>query len=189
MVLEAFAVAFGLAFLSEIADKTQLVILGLALKYRAHWKVFAGAIGAHAFMDGIAIALGAWFGFSLPLNVIKILTGTIFIVLGMWELYKIYLRRTKQKQEKVSDRTPLAASFLIVVASEFGDKTQIVSGLLSAKYLAPFTIFLGTVFALGLVIGLNVFVGSKIAEKIPRKTLKMSIAVLFMLFGIITLIF
>lgn len=189
MVLEAFAVAFGLAFMSEIGDKTQLVILGLALNYRAHWKVFAGALSAHAFMDGIAIALGAWFGLSLPSNAIKILIGIIFIALGLLELYKVYLRKAEQKEKRILDKMPFAASFLIVMISEFGDKTQIVSGLLSAKYLAPLIIFAGTVLALGLVIGLNVFVGSKIAEKIPRKTLKMSIAVLFMLFGITTLIF
>lgn len=186
--VEPFAAAFGIALLSEIADKTQLVILGLALRYHAPWKVFYGALGAHALMDGIAIALGAWFGFFLPANIIKIFIAALFIALGLWEFYKIYARKTKHEKKEVLSKAPLAASFLVVMASELGDKTQIASGLLSAKYLEPAAIFIGAVLALGLVIGLNVLIGKKIAEKIPRKTLKTAVAALFMLFGLLTLI-
>jgi len=78
--------------------------------------------------------------------------------------------------------------FLTVLLSEFGDKTQIASGLLAAKYLVPITIFIGFVLALAIVIGLNVFVGSKVAERIPRRTIKIITAVLFLLFGILTLL-
>ncbi|MBI2652481.1 TMEM165/GDT1 family protein [Candidatus Woesearchaeota archaeon] len=78
---------------------------------------------------------------------------------------------------------------MIVLISEFGDKTQIASALLSAKYLAPTLVFIGTVMGLALVISLNVFIGSKLAEKIPRKTIKITIAMLFIIFGILTIIF
>ena len=189
VLIEPFVAAFGLALISEIADKTQLVILGLALKYRAPWKVFAGAIGAHAFMDGIAIALGAFFGFTLPSNVIKIFVGTLFIALGLWALTKLYIKKSEEKDKKTGSKTPLTASFLTVLVSEFGDKTQIASGLLAAKYLVPISIFIGTVLALALVISLNVFVGSKVAKKIPAKTLKITTAMLFIIFGIVTIIF
>lgn len=192
-LLEPFAAAFILALVSEIADKTQFVILGLALQYRSPWQVFAGALIAHAIMDGLAILLGAYLGFSLPFTLIKTAIGIIFILFGVGTLAKIYLFAGRKKQKKeISTATVAGAfvtSFLTVLLSEFGDKTQIASGLLSARYLAPLPIFVGFVAALAVAIGLNVFIGSKVAERLPQKTIKFATAVLFILFGLFTLLF
>lgn len=187
-MIEPFAAAFILALISEIADKTQLVILGLALKYKSSLNVFLGALLAHASMDGFAILLGTFFGLSLPSDLIKNIIGTIFIALGIWSFIKLYMKKTKREQKEVG-KNAFSASFLIVMISEFGDKTQIASGLLAAKYLAPVPILLGFILALAIAIGINVFIGSKIAEKIPRKAIKIITAILFILFGIVTLIF
>ena len=184
---EPFIIAFVLALISEIADKTQLVILGLALKYKSPFKVFSGALLAHAFMDGIAIILGAFFGFTLSSILVKNLVGILFIVLGSWGFYKLY-RKTHKKEREISGTTPFTVSLLTVMISEFGDKTQIASGLLSAKYLVPIPIFIGFVLALAIAIGFNVFVGSKIAQKLPRRTIKIITAVLFILFGVFILL-
>ena len=188
MTSEPFVAAFILALISEIADKTQLVILGLAIKYKSPFKVFSGALLAHAVMDGIAIALGAFFAFSLSLSLIKNGVGTLFILLGIWALLKFYFKKSKAKDKEILSKTPFTTSFLIILLSEFGDKTQIASGLLAAKYLVPIPIFIGFVAALAIVIGLNVFVGSKVAERMPRKTIKIATAILFILFGIFTLL-
>ena len=193
-MLEPLVAAFVLAFISEIADKTQLVILGLALKFRSPFKVFAGALLAHAFMDGAAIILGTFFGFSLSSSLIRKVIGVVFILLGGWGLAKLYFRRqdergSVQKERNALGATALASSFLTVMLSEFGDKTQIASGLLAAKYLMPLSIFIGFVLALSIAIGLNVFVGSRIAKRLPRKTIKMVAASLFILFGVFSLVY
>ena len=188
MMNEPFIIAFVLALISEIADKTQLVIPGLALKYNSPLKVFSGALLAHAFMDGIAILLGAFFGFTLSSVLVKNSVGTVFIILGLWGFYKLY-RKTHRKESRIPGKTPFTISLLTVMISEFGDKTQIASGLLSAKYLVPIPIFMGFVLALAAAIGFNVFVGSKIAQKLPRRTIKMITAVLFVLFGLFALVY
>jgi putative Ca2+/H+ antiporter (TMEM165/GDT1 family) len=187
-MIEPFITAFTLALISEIADKTQLVILSLALKYRSPFKVFSGALLAHAFMDGIAILMGVLFGFSLSSDLIKNLTGLLFILLGTRTFAKVYSKEGGKEEKEIRDRTPLVASFLTVLLSEFGDKTQIASGLLAAKYLTPIPVFLGVVLALAMAIGLNVFVGSRIAQSIPRKKIKIGTAILFILFGMFTLL-
>lgn len=187
-MLEAFFIALLFTFLSEIADKTQLVILGLALRYRASLQVFLGALIAHSFMDGIAIFLGYFFGFSVKTNLIKILTGMAFILLGLYGLYKIYFKTSKKEEKKIEGKAPFVVAFLTVMLSEFGDKTQISSGLLAAKYLLPWHILIGVILALVLAIGLNVFIGAKIAQKLPAKTIKIAISLLFILFGIINLL-
>lgn len=190
-MLNAFFVALFFTFISEIADKTQLVILSIALKYKASLQVFLGALLAHSFMDGIAIALGHFFGFKLPTNAIKAIIGIGFIVLGIYGLLKPYIKKVKKaKKEKkeLQSKIPFAVSFLTVLVSEFGDKTQISSGLLAAKYLLPWHIFIGAFSALVFAIGLNVFIGAKIAERLPAKTIKTATNVLFILFGIISLL-
>ena len=187
-MLEAFFVALLFTFISEIADKTQLVILGLALKYKASFQVFIGALIAHSFMDAIAIVVGYFFSFQIQTNMLKIIVGIAFILLGIYGLVKIYRKKIKKQEKEVEGRTPFVMAFLTVMLSEFGDKTQISSGLLSAKYLLPFHIFFGAVIALALVIGLNVFIGARIAEKLPAKTIKIATSVLFILFGIISLL-
>ncbi|MBI2102097.1 TMEM165/GDT1 family protein [Candidatus Woesearchaeota archaeon] len=185
---EAFFVALLFTFISEIADKTQLVILGLALRYKAYFQVFIGALLAHSFMDGIAILLGYFFSFQIQTNILKIIVGISFVLLGAYGLVKPYIKKSKKKHETTEGKSPFAVSFITVLLSEFGDKTQVSSGLLAAKYLLPFHIFIGAFTALALVIGLNVFIGAKVAEKLPAKTIKVATSVLFILFGIINLL-
>ncbi|MBI2658889.1 TMEM165/GDT1 family protein [Candidatus Woesearchaeota archaeon] len=187
-MLDAFFIALFFTFISEIADKTQLVILGLALKYKAAMQVFLGALIAHSFMDGIAILLGYFFGFQIQSNLVKILIGIAFILLGIYSLLKPYIKKHQKEKKKIEGKLPFAVAFLTVLLSEFGDKTQISSGLLAAKYLLPWHIFIGAFFALALAIGLNVFIGAKIAKKIPAKKIKIAASVLFILFGMISLL-
>ena len=188
-MIEPFIVAFTLALISEIADKTQLVILGLALKYKSSLRVFLGALLAHTLMDGIAITFGTVFGVNLPYVLIKNLIGILFISIGLWSIFKLYYKKSKKGEKEISCRNAFTASFLLVLLSEFGDKTQIASGLLAAKYLVPLPILMGFILALAIAIGLNVFVGKKIAGKIPRKAIIISGSILFILFGIFSLIF
>jgi putative Ca2+/H+ antiporter (TMEM165/GDT1 family) len=186
-MVQPILIAFVLALISEIADKTQLVILGLALKYKSPVKVFSGALLAHAIMDGIAIFIGAVLGFSINAVFIKYVVSALFIFLGVRTLIRLYSKPNKKEKEAPASKNPFIASFLLVFISEFGDKSQIAAGLLAAKYLVPVPIFIGFVLALAAAIGFNVFIGSKIAERLPRRTIKLVTGILFMLFGVVSL--
>lgn len=187
--MEAFIATLILIFLSEIVDKTQLVILAIAMEYKSPLKVSLGALMAHAIMDGFAIILGLYISFTWAQNIIKPTIGILFILLGIQSLTKLHRGKSSEKDDKTSYKDPLIASFLTVMLSEFGDKTQITSGLLAARYKAPITVFTATVIGLALVIGINVFIGTRIAERMPRKTIKTATAILFIFFGVFTLIF
>src|SRR3989338_2415530 len=123
-MINAFFIALIFTFVSEIADKTQLVILGLALRYKAYFQVFLGALLAHSFMDAIAIVLGYFFSFQIQTNMLKIIVGISFVLLGIYGLVKIYQRKTKKQEKKIRGKAPFVISFLTVMLSEFGDKTQ-----------------------------------------------------------------
>lgn len=185
--IQALLISFLFTFLSEVADKTQLIILGIALKYKSPTKVFLGALSAHFIMDAVAIFIGIYFGI-LIISFVKYAVGAIFILLGIWQISKIHFIKGKKKEREIPKKGAFVASFLTILISEFGDKTQITAGLLAAKYQLPIQILIGAIAALALAIGLNVFIGSKIAEKLPRKWIKIATALLFVTFGILTLI-
>ena|SRR3989344_2410572 len=197
MILEPLTASFIASLLGEIADKTQLIILGFALKYKAPWKVFFGGLAGHAMMDGVAIMLGFYFGTLFLGEWIKWVVGILFILLGAWTLAKPYLKKPKKEEKdvvkKIKSSAPFAVTFLAVLFTEIGDKTQIATGLLgaefSASYIGPLMVFIGATLGLALTIGLNVFVGSKLAERLPKKAIKITTAVLFILFGVFTLFF
>ncbi|MFQ6076663.1 MAG: TMEM165/GDT1 family protein [Candidatus Bathyarchaeia archaeon] len=185
-MIDIFVASFALALLSEMADKTQLVILGLGLRYKAPLMVFIGELSAHAVMDGIAIALGGAFGSFLPFNIIKYVTGAAFIVAGLIML----VRGEKEEHKERIHRNALVAAFLTVMLSEFGDKTQIASGLLAARYLVPLPVLLGTVSALAVAIGVNVFLGGKVAkQEWAEEILEKVSPLLFIVFGVIAIVF
>lgn len=180
-MLEPLIVSFLLVLLSEIVDKTQLVILGLAIKYSSPMNVFAGALLAHALMDSFAILIGTFAGFVIP-SYVKIIVGIAFIFVGLWGL-----REKEEKKKKIKAGTAFYASFAAVFMSEFGDKTQIASGLLAARYLLPIHVFIGIFAALAIAIGVNVFFGRKIAKKLPKEYIEKVSALLFIIFGFATL--
>src|SRR3989338_4680331 len=184
-MLDAFIAAFLATFLSEVADKTQLVLAGLAVRYRSPLQIFLGALLAHSFMDVLAIVAGSFFGFEFPKKEVSLVVGTLFIVLGIWKWVGAYKKKS-DKEEKTKAGSPFIVAFLLIAVSEFGDKTQIAAALLAAQYLAPLTILAGVVLALILAIGLNVFLLGKLAQKLPRKTMQMLTAALFILFGILS---
>jgi len=190
-MLDAFLTSMFVVFLSEIADKTQLVIFALGMKYKKPWRVFAGALTAHAFMDGIAILIGAYSVITFPSNILSLVIGISFMALGLWGLLKKYLPRKKEEKKKAKLNFPfgaMLASFILITMSEMGDKSQIASGILAASFKEPLFVFLGSVSALAIAIGLNLFLGKKIAEKLPERTIKILTSLLFIAFGLVTLL-
>lgn len=189
-MLDAFLTSMFVVFLSEIADKTQLVIFALGMKYKKPWRVFAGALTAHAFMDGIAILIGAYSVITFPSDTLSLIVGISFLALGLWGLLKRYLPKKKEEKKKSKLDFPFGAmltSFILITMSEMGDKSQIASGILSASFREPLFVFLGSVSALAIAIGLNLFLGKKIAKQLPEKTIKILTSLLFIAFGLVTL--
>ncbi|MEM4335832.1 MAG: TMEM165/GDT1 family protein [Candidatus Anstonellales archaeon] len=187
-MLEPLIATFVLVLISEIADKSQLVILGLALKYKSPVKIFLIGLSAQVLMDVLGILVGALFSFYLPFDLIKILIAVLFILFGLWTFAQPYLIRVKRNKKKISTKLPLATLFLTVFISEFGDKTQITSGLLAARYQSPILVLLGLISALALVIAIYVSIGTKLAERIPSKAINAITSILFILFGLFSLL-
>jgi putative Ca2+/H+ antiporter (TMEM165/GDT1 family) len=187
MVVEIFITVFVLIFLAELVDKTELAILSMALHFKDKVKVFMGAWLSHVLLDGIAILLGVEFTKFIQIDAVKIIFGTIFMVIGAHTF--IHRNRHDGGKMKLGNRA-FMATFLAVSASEFGDKSQVASAVLGGIYNQdPFIVFLGAITALAVVIYLNVFVGSKLARKLPKKEITALSGILFFIFGVLFIVY
>lgn len=169
--------SFLIVGLSEAADKTQLLILALAIKYKQPLPVFLGAFLAHSLLDGGAAIIGGFLG---KIAWIEPYAGIAFIVTGFWYFIG------EHEEKKAKRTTPFWGTFSLIALSELGDKTQITTGLLATTY-SPLLVWLGASIALALAIGINVTLSGWIAKKIKEEYLQYAAGIMVIGFGIMTL--
>lgn len=175
--------SFVIVALAEFGDKTQVAIISLSAKHRPR-SVFAGAVLAFALIDGVCALIGGAIAPFVPAFWVSLVAGIAFIIFGIYTLLpkKSGIVRIKEHSKVVT------TSFLLISALEFGDKTQLAIIALSAEYAAPFQVFLGVMFALTLLTGLESLLGSVVSRYISERYIKIGAALIFILFGALFLV-
>lgn len=182
--MEALLASLALVALGEIGDKTQLLSFALATRYRAHWPILAGITLATLINHGLSAWLGVWLANLVPMNWLQIFLGASFIALGLWML-------VPDKDEELGNGRswgPFAASFVLFFLAEIGDKTQIATIALGARFPEEFAAVL-TGTTLGMVAA-NVpviWLGAKLTNPRWEAWAHRISALLFVLFGVLTL--
>jgi len=139
-----------------------------------------GVMLAFLIVDGIAIAAGSWITTIIPIRILKIASGVIFIILGI-----LILRKKKEDNErKTLNKNVLLSGFFLIFLTEWGDKTQIAAALFAAKYNV-IMVLCGTMIALSLLSIIAVYFGKIISEKIDKKLLNRIAGVVFIIMGLI----
>lgn len=175
---------FGIIFLAELGDKTQLTAMALAIRYP--WKkVFLGIAAAFALLNFGAVLVGKLLFAVLPLFWIKLISGGLFLFFGI-SAFRAG-GEDDEGEKRSSARGPVATSFVMILLAELGDKTQLVTTSLAAQYNAPLAVFTGSTLALWLVSLLGIFVGRQLVRIIPLTTIHRVAAILFLAFGAIVL--
>jgi len=208
-----FFLTFGILFLGELGDKTQLIVFNLALEYKKFYKVGIGVTFGFAIIVTIGVVFGIIITRFIPLSIISLVSALIFILIGILEahsLKKLYLERIKSKsgenstieveidvKEGVNNfknklvklkRNPYLAGFIFIFLMELGDKTQILTITLASRYPNPIEVWLGAFFALICVAWIGILFGAIIASKISRFHLKLISSSVFIIIGLLTLI-
>ena len=169
----------------EFGDKTQLGVLTLSARYKLRAPIFLGAMLAFAIVCTLGVGIGEALLSVLPVWLLSKISGIIFLVLGLLTL------RGLEKEEAASmigqKRGPFASTFLVIFASEFGDKTQIATITLAAKFESPLEVLVGALLALGAITALGTLVGERIARIVPMKIIRKIAAAVFMAIGLLTL--
>ena len=184
--MEALLVSTGVVALAEIGDKTQLLALLLAARFRKPVPIVLGILIATLVNHGIAGALGAWITSVLTPEVLRWVLGLGFLGMAAWTLIP-------DKIDEDEDSTPatrfgvFGATLVAFFLAEMGDKTQIATVAMAAHYGAPLIVVAGTTLGMLIADVPAVFVGDRLSRKIPMKLVHGVAAVMFALLGIATL--
>lgn len=204
----AFLISFVLVGLAELGDKSQLLLLGFAARYRP-FKVVLGAAIAIAILQAVSVGLGHAVGALLPERLVAFVAGVLFVGFGI-----VTWRGARSAEEDEETGRTLALGPVLTVAAalllaELGDKTQLMTvsiaadpaaalrtlGAIAEGITAPaagtlstgFGVWLGSSIGFLLADAIAIVVGAVLGAKLPRQTIARFSGVVFVLFGLITL--
>ncbi len=179
--MAAFWTALIYVFLAEIGDKTQLMTLGFAARYRGR-VVLAGVFIATALINLISVGLGVGVGKLLPVFWINMVAGLAFIAFGIWEL-----KPEHEDEEKIRESRfgPLMTVIVAFFCAELGDKTMLAAVAIASRQPQQFfQVWLGSTIGLVASNALAIVAGKLVKERLSAKALKIAIAVVYIISGL-----
>ncbi|GAB1689124.1 TMEM165/GDT1 family protein [Krasilnikovia sp. M28-CT-15] len=180
--LSALAISFAVIFVAELGDKSQLMALTFATRFRP-WTVLAAITAATAVVHAVSVGIGYGLGAALPTAWISLLAGVAFLAFGAWTLRGDTLTEDEQgKAERASGSAMLAVGGAFFLA-ELGDKTMLATITLATQH-GWFGTWLGSTVGMVAADALAIMVGRLLGRHLPEKAIKYGAAALFAIFGI-----
>ncbi len=181
--MDAILQSFGLVLASEMGDKTQLLALVLALRFKMPWVVMSGILCATLLNHGIASALGGWIAAQVPEESLRLSLAVLFALFAIWILVPDKLDEDETQPPQARASAFITTTVLFFIA-EMGDKTQLATIALGAKFQAPIAVTVGTTLGMLGADGLAVVFGERLTSIVPMKLIRVISAVLFLVFGV-----
>lgn len=178
-----FLGATAMVVLAEMGDKTQLLAMAMATRFPARavlWGVFFATIFNHA----LAVALGTYLGTSININTVQMVAAASFILFGLWTIRGDSLNGEDRRKTILGPIMTVTIAFFFV---EMGDKTQLATVALAAKYSSPLATLAGTTTGMMIADALGIYIGVVAGGRIPEKAVKWLSALIFITFGYIGL--
>ena len=183
-MFESFLVSTGLVALAEIGDKTQLLSLVLAARFRKPWPIVAAILVATLANHAAAGALGAWITTMVGPGTLAKIVGVSFIAMAFWVLVPDKLDEAGADRDRGGVFLTTLVLFFI---AEMGDKTQVATVMLAARYPSLVAVVLGTTFGMLLANAPVVFFGGALAKKVPLPAVRKVTAAAFAVLGVLAL--
>jgi putative Ca2+/H+ antiporter (TMEM165/GDT1 family) len=168
---------------AEMGDKTQLLAMAMASKYKAR-QVMLGVLVATVLNHALAVALGSYLSSVIPMDSVKIVAAAAFLVFGFWTLRGDKLDEDNKKKQRFGPVVTVAIAFFI---AEMGDKTQLMTIAIAADSKLPVFILMGTTIGMLIADGIGIIGGAWMTKHVPEKYIKWGAGLIFILFGTITL--
>ena len=182
--MEAFLVSTAVVAVSEIGDKTQLLALILVSRFRKPIPIILGILFATLANHLVAGLLGDWIRASLSPSVLRWMLGILFIAIALWALKP---DKANNDESTMSQYGVFVVTLISFFLAEIGDKTQIATVVLAAKYGALIPVVAGTTFGMLLADVPVVILGKLAAKKIPFKAIRFVAAGIFLILGLFAL--
>lgn len=184
--MESLLVSTGVVALAEIGDKTQLLAFILAARFKKPVPIILGILLATIVNHGLAGALGAWITATISPDILRWVLGLSFIGMAIWTMIP---DKIEEEETQIARKFGVFGATLITFfLAEMGDKTQIATVAMAAHYAAPLMVVIGTTLGMLIADVPAVFVGDKLANKIPMKLVHTIAAAIFAALGIATLL-
>ena len=184
--MEAFWISTGIVALAEMGDKTQLLELVLAARFRKPWPIIAGILVATLANHGLAGALGAWVTTVLGPQTLRWVLGLSFLAMAVWMLVPDKLDDDGAAQN-ASRWGVFGTTLVAFFVAEMGDKTQIATIMLAARYDAYGWVVAGTTLGMMLANAPVVWLGERVTRLVPLRVVHGVSAAVFALLGLLAL--
>lgn len=174
-------VSVGAITLAEMGDKTQLLAMAFAVRFK-FWKVIAGIFLATVLNHAMAVALGSFLTQYKAIDIaIQSVAALSFILFGLWTIHGDKLEGEQDRKSRFGPLMTVAVAFFL---AEMGDKTQLTTLALSAKYPdVPALVLAGTTTGMLIADGFGIVFGVLMCRRIPERKVKIVSAAVFVLFG------
>lgn len=177
--MTAFLTSMVFVVLAEMGDKTQLLAMAFATRYRwqtVMWGVFAATVLNHL----MAVFIGNYITQLIPMNYVHITAAASFILFGLWTIRGDELNG-EDKMTKYSPFWTVAIAFFM---AEMGDKTQLATIALAAQFNTIIPVWLGTTVGMMIADAIGIIIGIVLGKKIPERAVKWFAAFIFIFFGL-----
>ncbi len=183
--MESLLVSTGLVALAEIGDKTQLLALLLAARIRKPLPIILGILAATLANHALAGALGAWLTSVLQPEALRWILGLSFIAMALWMLVPDTLDDVNPAVTRFGVFGTTLVTFFL---AEMGDKTQVATVALAARYSALWLVVLGTTLGMMIANVPAVLLGDRLSQRVPKRLVHGIAAALFAILGIAALL-
>ncbi len=183
--MDAFLVSTGIVALAEIGDKTQLLAFILAAKFRKPLPIVLGILVATVANHALAGFLGTWITSLLEPQTLRWILGISFIAMAVWTLIP---DKFEEDDAKFASYGVFGTTLVAFFLAEMGDKTQVATVALAAQYQALFAVVAGTTLGMMIANVPAVFLGDRIANRMPVRLVHAIAAAIFAILGVATLL-
>ncbi len=185
-MIEPLLTSFGLVFLAELGDKSMLLAIAFAARYRP-LPVLSGIAIAAFTMLGLSTLVGAGIGAALPEELVAIVGGLLFIVFGILTLRDDDDDDDEEEASGPAGRSVLLGVTVAFLVAEFGDKTMLATLTLASAQAAVPT-WLGAGAGMTAASGIAIAVATVVGSRLPERALRLVAAVAFLVFGVLLLV-
>lgn len=185
-MLHAFLISFGVIFVAELGDKSQLMALAFATRYRPV-PILIGITIATALVHAVSVAFGALIGAALPTDVINLVAGIAFLGFAAWTWRGDSLDEEEQARAERDNRSAIVAASVAFFLAELGDKTMLATITLATTEGAVGT-WAGSTLGMVAADALAIAVGAALGARLPERAIRIGATVAFVVFGVLLIV-
>ncbi len=183
-LVTSLAASFAIIFMAELGDKTQLLTMALATRYRLRVVVSAIALAAGVLML-VAVVFGEAIRLIIPPDVLRYGAAAAFLGFAIWVVWPRRSARATDDEKRSGGFWTIAGTFIV---AELGDKTQLTTLTLATRFGSPVGVFIGATLGLVAADLLAIYVGNRLGKHLPEVWLHRVSAALFVVFAVVTVL-